>query len=289
MKRLIALVVLAPVVLFVIEAVTGVVLLPAMAPSNEDGGMSRVVLSITLTALVLAGVAARLAVRGLPRIAILFLLGGVIPANNLVEALFFRLDIPRDVLGALFLQALAVGLLFGLLLDRLAGPPALARGGDDRARSAASWLGRIAACDAIYIVLYMGAGMLVWPFVRHFYEGRVPPTLQVILMQVFRGLVFTGIAFVLARTLALSRVTAAVVVGLTLSLLGGVLPLLVPNPFMPADVRWAHMVEVGVSNFVFGLLAAGLLGPSVGRGPTRIEERTAVWPNPAPPGARERL
>jgi len=276
MKRFLALVALAPLVLFVIEALTGAVLLPALAPSNEDAGMSWVVISTVLTALVLASLATRLAVRGLPRVAILFLVGGVIPANNLVEASFFRLDIPRDVLGRLFLQVLVVGALFGLALDRLVGPAAPAGARDDRTRSPASWWGRIAACDALYIVLYFGAGLFVWPFVRHFYEGRVPPTLHVVLMQVFRGLVFTGIAFVLARTLAYSRVTMAVAVGLSFSLLGGVLPLLAPNPFMPADVRWAHLVEVGVSNLVFGFLAAWLLGPSAGRAPTRIEERTAA-------------
>ena len=42
---------------------------------------------------------------------------------------------------------------------------------------------------------------------------------------------------------------AATMVGL-----GGVAPLLVPNPFLPDAVRWAHMIEIGASNAIFGWL-----------------------------------
>ena len=34
------------------------------------------------------------------------------------------------------------------------------------------------------------------------------------------------------------------------------LPLLYPNPLMPWPVRQVHLIEVGVSNFLFGVLAA---------------------------------
>ena len=42
-------------------------------------------------------------------------------------------------------------------------------------------------------------------------------------------------------------------------LLGGVAPLLMPNPYLPDAVRWAHFVETSVSNLVFGALAGWIL------------------------------
>jgi hypothetical protein len=46
--------------------------------------------------------------------------------------------------------------------------------------------------------------------------------------------------------------------GTALSIFGG-LGLIVPNPFMPDFIRWPHLVEVGVSNFVYGCFVGWLL------------------------------
>jgi hypothetical protein len=40
--------------------------------------------------------------------------------------------------------------------------------------------------------------------------------------------------------------------------IGGLAPLVVPNPLMPDAIRYAHMVEVVCSNLVFGGLAGWL-------------------------------
>jgi hypothetical protein len=55
---------------------------------------------------------------------------------------------------------------------------------------------------------------------------------------------------------------------LTMSVLGGVAPLLIPNPYLPDAVRHAHLPEVGVSLFLFGFVAAWLLA-----GPSRVRAR----------------
>lgn len=260
MKRIAAAATLAPPILFVIQAVTAGILLPPMPPP-EGSGLGPVVLSTVLTALVLITVAVGVAVGGLPRIAILFLVGAGIPANNLVEAVFFSLDIPRSHLGPLFLHTFAVAALFAIILDRLAGPPAMKVAISGPRRSPAAWATRTAVCDLVYVVLYFAAGVLVWPFVRDFYSSRpLPGTGHVLLMQVFRGLVFTGISLALARFLAWSRGWSALLVGVTLSILGGIAPLMVPNPYMPTAVRLPHLAEVGVSNLLFGLFAGWLLG-----------------------------
>ena len=58
---------------------------------------------------------------------------------------------------------------------------------------------------------------------------------------------------------------AGLIGGLLLSVLGGVAPLLLPNAYLPDVVRLAHLAEVAVSNFVFGLLAAWWLWPQEGQ------------------------
>ena len=95
--------------------------------------------------------------------------------------------------------------------------------------------------------------------------SRLPQLPLLVLMQVFRGLILTGIVVALVRTLSLTGASAPIAVGCLLALLGGVAPLLNPNPYMPSEVRFAHMVEVGSSYFAFGLLAAFILRARTGR------------------------
>jgi hypothetical protein len=82
-------------------------------------------------------------------------------------------------------------------------------------------------------------------------------------VQLVRGLVFASILWALVRHLRASRRAAALAAGLTLSLLGGVAPLLLPTDIFPDSVRLAHLFEVGISNFIFGTLAGWLLARSL--------------------------
>jgi len=54
---------------------------------------------------------------------------------------------------------------------------------------------------------------------------------------------------------------AALALGLAFSVLGGVVPLLPDNPLMPPNIRFAHSIEIGVSNFIFGVILAYLFIP----------------------------
>jgi hypothetical protein len=116
--------------------------------------------------------------------------------------------------------------------------------------------------------------MAAFPFVRDFYEARpMPPMGAVVAWQIFRGLVFCGIVTMIVRQVRAQRLGAAVVAGLALSVLGGIAPLIIPNPYLPDHVRYAHLPEVGVSNFLFGLLAGWLL--SAPRREPAVAERVA--------------
>jgi hypothetical protein len=151
--------------------------------------------------------------------------------------------------------SLAVSGCFALLVG-LALPPGPPAG---TAGTPAPWA-RLAACALAYVVLYFTAGMLAYPYLRAFYEARPMPAPGLVLaVQPFRGLAFAGIVLLLVRQLDVSRRTAALAAGMTMSVLGGVAPLLIPNPYLPDAIRYAHLPEVGVSNFLFGLLAGWLL------------------------------
>ena len=54
-----------------------------------------------------------------------------------------------------------------------------------------------------------------------------------------------------------------VLIGLTFSVLGGIAPLIIPSDLMPVNIRWAHGIEVGISNFIFGMIAGRLLGQRI--------------------------
>jgi hypothetical protein len=260
MKRIVLGLLLAPVLLLVIQGVTGAVVLPSR-PMPEGGG-GWVLLYALITAWVLTGLAFTVGAGAWGKAALLFLVAAGIPANNLVEAFFFPLEIPREHLPPLFIHTFVWGGLLAFVLARLAGSGASRPAVSGEGRSVAAWAWRFAAADLSYVVLYTVAGLLVWPYVSHFYAGRALPDPGTILaMQVARGLVFCGIAYALMRFLAVRPVIGALIVGATLSLVGGVAPLLMPNPYMPTSIRLPHMVEVGVSNLLFGVVAAWLLRP----------------------------
>lgn len=119
-----------------------------------------------------------------------------------------------------------------------------------------------AASDFAYAFLYLLAGTIVFPFVRAFYATQsVPPLWKVVALQlVVRGPVLVLICLCLLRLLRLPRSSGAFAVGAIFAILSGFAPLLIPNPFLPDSVRWAHLCEVTSSNFLFAGLVAWIWG-----------------------------
>lgn len=216
-----------------------------------------------LLALTLTYATTRLQATGWRLAAILFLLMFGLHCNNLVEAVFFQLDIPRAELANLFWSGLLRATYFAPLLvwaarkwNSLSQLPLRAWS----ERTAFGWIWRVVVCDLAYVFLYFVAGMIIFPYVRDFYAPwQLPALLPLLVMQVFRGLVFVGLSFLVIRRAAGSRLEVALVVGLVLSIVGGVVPLLTPNPYLPSFIRWVHGWEVGLSNLLFGCLVGWLL------------------------------
>ena len=94
-----------------------------------------------------------------------------------------------------------------------------------------------------------------------FYEFKIPSFELIIKTQLLlRGFIFVAIAILMLRTLNLSLLKKAILIGLTFSILGGIAPLMSPNDLMPDYVRLGHGFEVGISNFFYGITLGYLLG-----------------------------
>ena len=81
-----------------------------------------------------------------------------------------------------------------------------------------------------------------------------------IFTQFPRGFLFVMITILILRTINLPLIKKALLVGLVFSMLGAIAPLIPPNEFMPGNIRFVHGFEVGISNFLYGLLLGYLFG-----------------------------
>jgi len=148
---------------------------------------------------------------------------------------------------------------------------------DDGSRSclnmpAPEWLVKLCVIVILYLVLYFTFGYFIaWKSeaVRAYYGGNDPgsfwaqissvirDTPLLIPLQVVRALLWTAIAVVVIRIMKGHWWEAGLAVALLFSVMSA--QLLIPNPFMPAEVRMVHLLETASSNFVFGWLVVTVL------------------------------
>ena len=185
----------------------------------------------------------------------LFLLGFVVgSANNLIEALFFKVLPLREVAAA----AVPAAIIFAIL-----SPVAVLLAGRwrDTDKATAEPGGftplTLLAVVVAYEILYWTAGTLVYPYIADFYATTrtIPPAYAVAAVQVGRSLIFVGAAYPLLKS---GPRGAPLVLALVYSLIGGIAPLLPDNPYMPPDIRFYHAIETSTSNFLFGLIVGFL-------------------------------
>jgi hypothetical protein len=127
--------------------------------------------------------------------------------------------------------------------------------------TAASWARRWIGVSVVYVVLYFIAGILILPIIRSWYEAQGtlnPNPALVLFLQLARGALFVAFVLPLLRSMSATRRQAALAMAVMIPLVHGVSALIPPNPFMPDYVRHAHLIEIGWSNFVLGLLIGHL-------------------------------
>jgi hypothetical protein len=172
------------------------------------------------------------------------------------------------IIGALVIQTLPVILIFTPLAVLLLGKgrqPLDVEPGLVLAHSFSGWAWRLALIAGAYLVLYFGFGYVVaWqnPAVRALYdEGRNPAVFdpgRLVPFQVLRALLWAAFAMPVLLVARGQRWYAAVLIGLLFALPMNIVHIL-PSPLMEASVRLSHFIETSTSNFIFGLIVAGLL------------------------------
>ena len=191
------------------------------------------------------------------------LYGGISVINIQIENLVFGIMTPMEVMGGVatgllaaagVAAALAWGLMHDQPIQRGSAEPGLARG---------VWW-KAPLLGGIYVVVFLTAGALIFPFVRRFYAESglitMPPFGVLVLTEFVRGLIHVGASLPFLSRMAGRRTEAALLAGFALPILGGIAALLMPvDDLLPMEVRRVHMVEIFGSNFVFGVLTASLL------------------------------
>jgi len=251
------------IALLVGVSVAGSLVPVAMATPRPDGPltiMQALLVVNGLTAVALGLVAALARVRGWRLGVVLFVAYfGIGSAMMQIETLWFNdsIHLSLVVVGQLVADAAIVGIvvaLAGMLLFRPAPQQA--------EPIPANLAFRIGAMALIYVVLYYGAGFFIaWQSaaVRAYYDnGSHISLLPTVGFQVFRGTLWAMVAlFILAR-LKGSLLSRALVMAVLFAVMTDA-QLLYPNPVLPWTVRQAHLVEVGTSEFVYGLVVTLVL------------------------------
>lgn len=186
---------------------------------------------------------------------------GISSLNTLVEAVLFQVMPIGTALRTLAWGLLTAGLV-SVLFVGLQKQRTLVSTPSSSAPVRTRWGGRIPLLALCYCALYVMAGIAVYPWVHAYYAGRrLPSVVELLAVQWVRGSVYGLLLGLWLQIAHGTRLRLSLTLALSLSVLGGIAPLLLAGSYMPTAVRWAHAAEVGVSNFLFGLvLGYGLLG-----------------------------
>ncbi len=257
----------------VVQTVAGAVvtlLLPTKAPmpALAPHFMQWMLLSNAITVAALSALALRtewrgwtlgVALAGIP-LAITFIDG--------IEGVYFLPHSPIDWTSVFAQSTLAAVLSIPMWMLLFGRRPAVTRNDQQehyrpiaaKSRGERAW--KFVVCDLAYLLLYFTAGSIIWPYIKDFYAAQTLPPMSIILILelLVRGPAFIVLSLLLVRMLGLPRVSGALSAGVVFALLSGVAPLLIPNPYFPDVVRWAHFCETTSSNFVFAALVAWLWG-----------------------------
>lgn len=197
---------------------------------------------------------------------------GVMFFMSQIETIYFNavIQMPWPIVFSTFASGIAVGLTAALLAIRLKSEIGPLQ--SDQLSGGERVLWKLFVLAVVYVGLYFLFGYYIaWqsPQVRQFYTGtqeilpfwahmqqQVATDPKLIFFQLFRGVLWALIGYVVVlNTPGATRWERVFLTGLALSV-GLAFPILVPNEYMPFDVRKVHFVELFVENFLFGALIA---------------------------------
>jgi hypothetical protein len=246
------------------------------APAEANPALALLVVSCLNTA-ILSYVIIRSHWAGWKLIGGIFLLFfGTTTFMSQIETAYFVTSLPPGMLPRLFLAGGITAAIFSPLAVLLLGK--WRNDGQDKEVSRRLNLPLVELAwkqlliVVAYLVIYFTFGYFIaWrsPAVRTFYGGSDPgsflaqissvlrDTPWLLPLQVVRAMLWTALAVLVIRLMKGHWWEIALVVGLLFAI--PISQLLIPNPFMPAEVRMAHLQETAPSNFLFGCLAVWVL------------------------------
>ncbi len=217
-----------------------------------------------------------------------------------LEALIFPAfarHLPPGTLRGILLAGLAHALLWMPIAVLAFGkwrPDQQALAAVTRSRPALrGWQWRLPLAMAAYVALYFTFGYYVaWrnPAVAAYYGGHDRGTFLAQLQavwgespwlfgaQALRGLLWVLVALPVIRALGRGQGETMVALGLLFAVVMNA-GLLLPNPYMPPEVRLTHLVETASANFLFGALVGWLFSTRTG------DEHANLVRDSAPAGA----
>ena len=205
-----------------------------------------------------------------------------------VESLIFQANpgyashLPLAVIPRLFLAGLLHAVLWIPLAVRILGRWRTAASSSELAGGPTlsfGWRWKLPLAALAYVAVYFTFGYYVaWqsPALTAYYRGSDPGSFWAQIgnvlrdtpwlpaAQALRGLLWAALALVVLRVTQGSALEKALITGALFSVVmtSG---LLLPNPYMPFEVRMVHLAETASSNFLFGALLVWLLGYGAAR------------------------
>lgn len=198
-------------------------------------------------------------------------------AKELGSEMLPMTTMPNEIIIGQFLIGAALAMIVVPLAVRMMGKNRISAGTRKflfgPAMDLTQWVWKLLAIIVVYELLYFGFGYYVaWksPAVVAYYQGVDPgsflavmqtifrDTPLLILFQAFRALLWAVFALPVVMMIRdrpwLGAFTTAIFLAVPMNIQH-----IIPNPFMPADVRLVHFIETTSSNFILGAFLFWLL------------------------------
>ncbi len=210
-------------------------------------------------------------------VAIMWVLFGVKSFQSQIEGMYFQV-LPFSMSLRVMLMGAVIAAIFApvavLILGRRKADASVVLGESETSMNARQWALRLGAAALIYVTLYTVFGHYVaWQSeaVREYYGSTsdgsgLPGTFTIPTLgplQAARGLLWVALGLPIIRMMRGPWWEAALATGLVFAVVMNA-QLLLPNVYMPFDVRMVHLVETAPSNFIFGFVLGWLFRKRVG-------------------------
>jgi len=275
---LIRLIALAIIYFICFAIVSGALFSAPARPQSAEAANAALALFIVscVNAVILAYLILRSRWAGWKLVAAVFLVFfGVATFMPQIETAYF-VTLPPGMLPRIFLMGAIVAAIFSPLAVLILGKRKQHNGEANSTRlqmGLNEWAWKAGVIMVLYVIIYFTFGYFIaWQSaaVRAYYGGADPgsffaqmstvprETPWLLPLQAVRGLLWMALGVLLVGMLKGGWWETALTVAVLFSFLMSS-QLLIPNEFMPREVRMAHLVETLTSDFLFGFLLVSVL------------------------------